>query len=94
MSFRRILVYCSKDQADWEAAKELLEDAGVSSKAWESEESPVGGCGSKIDIRSFGTKKVVPKTLYKIEVEPGDEARAKELLAGKVQPVRFYGTGI
>ena len=90
---RKEIVYCSKDRADWETAKTLLSAAGVEHSAWESEEAPVGGCGGKIDHRTFMTgKKAVPKTIYRIQVSAPDAEAAKAALDGKVKPVQHYGT--
>ena len=90
---RKELVYCSKDREDWEAAKALLSSAGVAHSAWESEEAPVGGCGSKIDHRTFMKKKpVVPKTIFRIQVPAPDAGAAKAALDGKVKPIQHYGT--
>ena len=49
----RRLVYSSKDRQDWEKAKGILDEGRISFHAWVSEEAPVGGCGSKIDIRAI-----------------------------------------
>ena len=50
---RKSLVYCSKDREDWEKARGLLAEAGIDITARNVEEPPVGGCGAKIDARSF-----------------------------------------
>ena len=89
---RKILVYSSKDRADWEKAQGLLREAGISFTAWSAEESPAGGCGGKADPRTFMSgKKSVPKTVYKIEAAAADETGAKKALDGKVRPVLSYG---
>ena len=89
---RKILIYSSKDQADWEKAQGLLREAGIECRAWAAEESPAGGCGGKADPRTFlNGKKSVPKTVYKIEVAAADEPGAKKALDGKVRPVLSYG---
>ena len=90
---RKELVYCSKDRADWETAKALLSAAGVEHSAWESEEAPVGGCGGKIDHRTFLKKNpAVVKTIFRIQVSAPDAEAAKAALDGKVKPVQHYGT--
>ena len=90
---RKELVYCSKDRDDWETAKSLLSGAGVRHQAWESEEAPVGGCGCKIDPRTFMSgKKSVPKTIFRIQVPLPDSPAARSALEGKVKPVQHYGT--
>ena len=93
MMFGKSLVYSSKEEQDWQKAKKLLEEAGISFHSWVSEEPPVGGCGSKIDIRSFGTGKRVLKEIFKIEVEKTDRKEAEKILKDQVLPVRYYGTG-
>lgn len=90
---KKALVYRSKDEADWEKAKKILNDNQVENKAWANTEPPVGGCGSKIDVRTFmnGGKKI-SKIIYFIEVNPEDKDKAESLLKGNVQPVRSYGS--
>lgn len=90
---RKELVYCSKDKTDWETAKDLLSAAQIACQAWESEEAPVGGCGSKIDHRTFmNGKKSIPRTIYRIQVSAPDGEAARAALEGKVKPVQYYGT--
>ena len=90
---RKELVYCAKDKADWETAKALLSAAEVPCQPWESEEAPVGGCGSKIDHRTFmNGKKSIPRTIYRIQVSAPDGEAARAALEGKVKPVQYYGT--
>ena len=90
---RKSLVYCSKDRDDWEKAKGLLAEAGIDITARNVEEPPVGGCGAKIDARSFLSGKSVSKDIYRIEVAPADRERAEAALKDKVLPVRHYGLG-
>ncbi len=94
MSWRRILVYRSKDREDWEKAKEILTESGIKMFPFTAEESPMPGCGGKVDPRKFLRKEQIPTTVYKIEVLPEDGKKAKGILAGKVQPVRSYGYSI
>ena len=89
--WRKALVYCSKDKADWEKAQGLLDGNGIGMKAWHVEEPPMAGCGVKIDPRTFLNKNPVPKILYKIEVAFADKTQAEGVLSGQVQPVRYYG---
>lgn len=90
---RKEIVYCSKDRDDWETARALLSAGEIAHQAWESEEAPVGGCGGKIDHRTFmNGKKTVPKTIYRIQVSRPDAEAAKQALDGKVKPVQHYGT--
>lgn len=91
---RKTVVYRSKDEADWNKARALLHDAGIKHSAWKSEEPPVGGCGSKLDIRSFGRAGNIPKTIFSIEVDRADQKPAAEVLSGRVLKPRSYGTGI
>ena len=89
--FGKVLVYSSKDKEDWEKAKTLLHQSSINFSSWESEEPPVGGCGSKVDVRSFMKKEPVPKGVFKIEVKREDAESAKPVLDGKVLPPRSYG---
>ena len=93
-SWRKVLVYRSKDKADWEKAKRLLQEAGVEYFSLAGEEPPVPGCGAKIDPRKFMNPNPVPTTLYTIDVAAGDKQKAEAALAGKVLPVRSYGYGV
>ncbi len=86
---KKALVYNSKDEADWQNAQTLLTSAAIRFKAWHSEELPVGGCGSKIDVRKLGAKGPIPKELYKIEVNAGEKEKAEAVLAGAVKAIRY-----
>ncbi len=88
---QKSIVYRSKDPADWETAKRLLEEAGIERYPFVAEEVPAGGCGGKIDPRKFLNAKPVPSSIYRIEVAEADRERAEDVLRGKVQPVRSYG---
>jgi len=89
--FNRVLIYRSKDRGDWEAAQAILTAQNIEHTAWESEELPVGGCGCKIDVRKTSKEKVIPKTVYQIEVSKAAAEDASAALAGKVRPMRSYG---
>lgn len=91
---RKTIVYRSKDEADWHHAQKLLQDAGIRCEAWKSEEPPAGGCGSKLDVRTFASTKKIPKTIFSIEVRNEFGKMAREALSGKVLPPRSYGAGI
>ena len=88
---KTVLVYQSKKKDDWEKAQKLLTDAGIEFHAWEAEEPPVAGCGSKIDPRKFMRKVEIPREIYRIEVDRDIHAEAKKALQGKVLPVISYG---
>ncbi len=90
-TFTRRIVYRSKDEEDWKKAQEILKNAGIEHTAWVSEEPPVGGCGSKLDIRTFASKKKLPRAIFSIEVSKESEKTAKQTLDGKVLPPRSYG---
>lgn len=89
--WKKTIVYRSKDQADWEKAQELLKNANIESWPFTAQESPIPGCGSKVDPRSFLNKKPVPDKIYRIEVSVADQEKAKSVLDGQVLPVRSYG---
>ena len=90
---KNTLVYRSKDERDWNKARELLDHDKVLYRAWKSEEPPVGGCGSKLDVRSLASVKI-PRTIFSIEVRNNQAKAARETLSGKVLPPRSYGAGI
>lgn len=91
---KNILVYQSKDEADYQTAQRLLSEAGIEHHAWETEEVSACGCGGKVDIRKFGRKDPIPTKIFHIEVDTGSGADAKTVLRGKVKPVLSYGYGI
>lgn len=93
-AMRQVLVYQSKDIADYKKAQEILSGQGISCHAWETEEVSQCGCGGKVDIRRFGRKDPIPTRICHIEVNPEDGARAKAALKGKVKPVLSYGYGV
>ncbi len=76
------LVYrVQKGKAHWLAAKKALQTAGIKINSGQAEaESPICGCGSKLDPRNFGAGGKIDRTLYYIEALPEDAARAKALL--------------
>lgn len=91
---RHCTVYRSKDKEDWERARALLEQAQLKIRCWCSEELPVGGCGSKIDIREVASGREVPRTIYHIEVTKSRQAEARAVLEGKVLPMKSYGSAL
>ncbi len=93
-SLKKRIVYRSKNKEDWEKAQELLNEANISHYAWVSEEPPVGGCGSKLDIRTFASTKKLPKLMYSIEVHKDLEKDAMNILKDQVLPPRSYGVAL
>lgn len=91
---KQILVYQSKDEADYRKAQDLLAETGTACHAWETEEVSASGCGAKLDIRKVGRKEPIPTKIFHIEVDPADEGTAKAALKGKVRPVLYYGYGV
>lgn len=91
---KKVLVYRSKDEEDWNRARKLLQEADIECFPFTTQEPPVPGCGAKIDPRKFLNRKPVPTTIYKIEVTTEDMEKAESALAGKVLPVRSYGFSI
>lgn len=81
--FRRYeLIYqAQKGRTHWTAAKNALRAAGLKINSGQTEaESPICGCGSRLDPRNFGIGGKIDRTLYYIEALPEDAARAKALL--------------
>ena len=72
MAVKKVLVYQSKDEQDWEKAKGILAEGGIGFHDWASEEVGACGCGAKLDIRKFGRKEPIPTRIFHIEVEPVD----------------------
>ena len=67
-----------------------MKNANIESWPFTVQESPIPGCGSKVDPRSFLHKKPVPDKIYRIEVSLADQEKAREILDGQVLPVRNY----
>jgi hypothetical protein len=94
MGWKKTLVYRSKDKGDWDKAKKLLEEADIVYFPFAAQESPIPGCGAKVDPRRFLNKNPVPSTIYRIEVLMENRERAGSILEGKVLPIRSYGYSI
>ena len=67
MAVKKVLVYQSKDEQDWEKAKGILAEGGIGFHDWASEEVGACGCGAKLDIRKFGRKEPIPTRIFHIE---------------------------
>ena len=93
-SWKKTIIYRSKDSEDWEKAKALLESAGIAYSSFAAEEAPMAGCGAKIDPRRFMNPNQVPSTVYRIEVALDQKEKANSVLLGRVQPVRSYGFSV
>ena len=94
MGWKKTLVYRSKDKDDWDNAKKLLEEADIACFPFAAQESPIPGCGAKVDPRRFLNKNPVPSTIYRIEVLMENTERADSMLEGKVLPIRSNGYSI
>lgn len=81
---KREEVFCKKDKAGWQKAREALTAAGIRGiKARHCEvEPPVGGCGCKLDIRNFGPKGRIDREVYFITVPAAEAEKARQILAG------------
>ena len=79
---KREEVFCKRDKAGWEAAREALREAGIRGvKARHCEvEPPVGGCGSKLDIRNFGPNGRIDREEYFITVPAEEAEKARKVL--------------
>ncbi len=77
-------VFCERNKAGWEAAREALKKAGIRGvKARHCEvEPPVGGCGCKLDIRNFGPNGRIDREEYFITVPSGEAEKARKVLEG------------
>lgn len=94
MGWKKTLIYRSKDKADWDTAKKLLEEADIVYFPFTAQESPIPGCGGKVDPRKFLNPKPVPSRIYQIEVSTENKEHARSILDGKVLPIRSYGYSI
>ncbi len=90
---KSVVIYQSKKSEDWEKAQKILKEAGIEHHAWTAEETPVAGCGSKIDPRKFMRKVEIPKQICRIEVAQEDREEAERVLKGQVLPFIHYGLG-
>lgn len=80
---KRVKVYdVLGDKAHWKAAKEALKAAGIKimESGYYETETPVGGCGAKLDHRNFGPNGRIDRNAYTISVRPEDVDAAKEVL--------------
>ncbi|MEE0955892.1 MAG: hypothetical protein U0L49_08805 [Eubacterium sp.] len=91
---KKILVYQSKNEKDYQKAQELLNGAGILHHDWETEEVSQCGCGGKVDVRKFGRKGPIPTKIFHIETDKAAAEEAERVLKGKVLPVLYYGFGI
>ena len=80
---KREEVFCKRDKAGWETAREALKKAGIRGvRARHCEvEPPVGGCGCKLDIRNFGPNGRVDREMYVVAVPAAEAERAEAVLA-------------
>ncbi len=79
------------DREEFRRCRAALKEAGIRPvQAGENaNQMPVGGCGSKLDIRDFGPNGKIDRSTYFILVRPEDAARARELLRELgVEPAR------
>nr|WP_325297248.1 hypothetical protein [uncultured Dysosmobacter sp.] len=80
---REVAFQVQGDKARWKAAREALKAAGVEimeSGSYEGE-TPLCGCGAKIDRRNYGPNGWIDRRIYYVSVRPGDVERAKAVLA-------------
>lgn len=92
---KKVIVYRSRDEADFNKAVDLLKEAGIYCYPFESEDMPTLGCGARINpARIGGTKGDFPEIIYRIEVGIDDEEKAREILKDKVLKVMDLGLGI
>jgi hypothetical protein len=73
-------VYRSSDEAACRKYGEALQAAGIRVRIWSSEEVPVSGCCSNIDMRKVirGTNRL--NRLYAIDVPNADAEKARTIL--------------
>lgn len=79
---KKVNVFQKKDREGWQKAKEALKAAGVrgiAARHYEVE-PPVGGCGSKLDVRNFGPNGRIDREMYSIDVPEDQAEKARELL--------------
>lgn len=80
---KRETVFCKRDRAGCETAKEALLAAGIRGiKMGHYEvEPPVGGCGCKLDIRNLGPRGRIDREMYYLDVPLEEAERARAILA-------------
>ncbi len=54
---KKVIVYRSRDEADYKKAVALLKEAGITCFPFESEDMPTLGCGARINPARIGGKK-------------------------------------
>ena len=80
---REVAFHIQGDKARWKAAKEAVRAAGIQmmeAASYEAE-TPVCGCGAKIDRRNYGPNGWIDRRIYYISVRPEDVERTRALLA-------------
>lgn len=74
-------IYESHKKQEFKKIQKRLKDAGIRYYAVQSDlQSPVGGCGAKLDIRTFMRKDAPDFTTYFIRVSEADAERARRIL--------------
>ncbi|MDO5400003.1 MAG: hypothetical protein Q4F17_03360 [Eubacteriales bacterium] len=78
---KKITVFQEKSRDRWLAAQAALKGAGLAGvRGGYFEETPVCGCGAKLDPRDFGPRGKIDRNTYYIRIYAEDEARARAIL--------------
>ncbi len=79
---REVVFRAPGDKARWKAGREALKAAGIrimETGQYEGE-TPICGCGAKIDRRNYGPNGWIDRYVYYISVRPEDVEAAREVL--------------
>ena len=80
---RKLKVYEAKGKKqEWKNLRKVMKEAGIrqiSADRWQ-DESPVCGCGAKLDVRDFGPNGRIDRDIYTIRVPESELGKAQELV--------------
>ena len=72
---KKVTIFKKKDRETWQQIKDALKKEGfkgVSATHYFNDVVAAGGCGAKLDPRSFGGKGVADRDIYRIDVREED----------------------
>ena len=80
---KKVTIFKKKDRETWRQIKDALKKEGfkgVSATHYFGDVVAAGGCGAKLDPRSFGGKGVSDRDIYRIDVREADREAALECI--------------
>ncbi|MBQ7557132.1 MAG: hypothetical protein IJT00_03625 [Lachnospiraceae bacterium] len=80
---KKVTIFKKKDSATWKQIKDLLKNEGfkgVRAGHYFADPVAAGGCGAKLDPRSFSAGGRIDRDIYFIEVKEQDRDRALSVI--------------